>query len=255
MLRFLRLTAAPSVALLVLMTGCFTQQTQATSPTPIPPLTTQPAPTPVTSQTPLPLPQDEKTPTATSPTPTAERPAREPSSLESADRQYLIDAHSQNISPEEKPGAIAMGKQACEMLGQGYSAEQTSDKLAEQKSISNVTDDGKTRVFDVFVTAAINNYCPQYKTTSPTTERPATEPSSSASTSPDSSAAPPATYDDKGRKVLGYGSTGYSLLKGTDGCIYVKGITEADLARMNTDTEGLKKVIKEETGAMCVLYE
>lgn len=59
----------------------------------------------------------------------------------------------------------------------------------------------------------------------------------------------------KEKEVLGYGPTGYSLSKGSDGCIYVKGLTEADLARMNTDVFALKKTIKEETGSQCVFYE
>jgi hypothetical protein len=55
--------------------------------------------------------------------------------------------------------------------------------------------------------------------------------------------------------VLGYGPTRYSLSKGSNGCISVKGIAEADLARLNTDIRGYKKAVKEATGSSCVLYE
>lgn len=56
MVKFLRLTAAPFFALLVLMAGCSTEQTQATppSPTPTPSLSTEPAPSPITSAAPSP---------------------------------------------------------------------------------------------------------------------------------------------------------------------------------------------------------
>lgn len=88
-----------------------------------------------------------------------------------------------------------------------------------------------------------------------TVEKPASESSTSVSTLPDSSATAPATNASSRSEVLGYGPTGYSLLKGSDGCIYVKGLTEADLARLNTDVQGFKSVIKEQTGSQCVFYE
>ena len=58
MLKSLRLTAAPFVVLLALMSGCSVEQTQATSssPTPIPSLPTKPAPTLITSSAPSVLP-------------------------------------------------------------------------------------------------------------------------------------------------------------------------------------------------------
>ncbi len=56
------------------------------------------------------------------------------------------------------------------------------------------------------------------------------------------------------RTYLGTSKTGYELwVQGS--CIIVKGITEADLARLNIDIYGYKKAVKLETGYSCVLFE
>lgn len=57
-----------------------------------------------------------------------------------------------------------------------------------------------------------------------------------------------------GRIYLGTSNTGYELWADKD-CIYVKGITEGDLARLGTDVWGFKKAVKAETGYRCVFYE
>ena len=56
------------------------------------------------------------------------------------------------------------------------------------------------------------------------------------------------------RIYLGTSSTGYELWADNK-CVYVKGITEGDLARLGTDVWGFKKAVKAETGYSCVLYE
>jgi hypothetical protein len=57
-----------------------------------------------------------------------------------------------------------------------------------------------------------------------------------------------------GRIYLGTSNTGYELWADKD-CVYVKGITEGDLARLGTDVWGFKKAVKAETGYRCVFYE
>ena len=59
---------------------------------------------------------------------------------------------------------------------------------------------------------------------------------------------------NSGRRYLGRSQSGYELWADDD-CIYVKGITEGDLARLGTDVWGFKKAVKAETGYGCVLYE
>jgi hypothetical protein len=56
------------------------------------------------------------------------------------------------------------------------------------------------------------------------------------------------------RTFLGRSQTGYELWADKS-CVYVKGITEADLARLNTDVWGFKNEIKVQTGYKCVLFE
>ena len=56
------------------------------------------------------------------------------------------------------------------------------------------------------------------------------------------------------RTFLGRSQTGYELWADKD-CVYVKGITEGDLARLNTDVWGFKKEVKSQTGYKCVLFE
>ena len=65
---------------------------------------------------------------------------------------------------------------------------------------------------------------------------------------------PATTEASSGRKYLGTSQTGYELWADNN-CVYVKGITEGDLARLGTDVWGFKKAIKAETGYSCVLYE
>lgn len=56
------------------------------------------------------------------------------------------------------------------------------------------------------------------------------------------------------RTFLGRSQMGYELW--TDRrCVYVKGITEADLARLDTDMERFKDEVKLQTGYKCVLFE
>lgn len=59
---------------------------------------------------------------------------------------------------------------------------------------------------------------------------------------------------NSGRRYLGTSPTGYELWADND-CVYVKGITEGDLARLGTDVWDFKKAVKAETGYSCVLYE
>lgn len=56
------------------------------------------------------------------------------------------------------------------------------------------------------------------------------------------------------RTFLGKSQTGYELWADKN-CVYVKGITEGDLARLNTDVWGFKEAVKAETGYKCVLFE
>jgi hypothetical protein len=62
------------------------------------------------------------------------------------------------------------------------------------------------------------------------------------------------TETSSDRRYLGTSQTGYELWA-DNSCIYVKGITEGDLARLGTDVWGFKKAVKAETGYSCVLYE
>lgn len=64
----------------------------------------------------------------------------------------------------------------------------------------------------------------------------------------------PSGETNSGRRYLGTSPTGYELWADND-CVYVKGITEGDLARLGTDVWGFKKAVKAETGYSCVLYE
>lgn len=66
--------------------------------------------------------------------------------------------------------------------------------------------------------------------------------------------ASPSSPATTSRTFLGRSQTGYELW--TDKmCVYVKGITEGDLARLNTDVWGFKNAVKAETGYKCVLFE
>lgn len=53
---------------------------------------------------------------------------------------------------------------------------------------------------------------------------------------------------------LGRSETGYELWADKS-CVYVKGITEVDLARLNTNGRGFRDVVKAQTGYKCVLLE
>ena len=80
-------------------------------------------------------------------------------------------------------------------------------------------------------------------------------PSSNPATKSQEDVSTPATTEaSSGRKYLGTSQTGYELWADND-CVYVKGITEGDLARLGTDVWGFKKAVKAETGYSCVLYE
>ncbi|MEH2135432.1 hypothetical protein [Nostoc sp.] len=63
-------------------------------------------------------------------------------------------------------------------------------------------------------------------------------------------AAPPVSV----RTFIGTGPTGYEIWQDKS-CVYIKGLRESDLQRMNTDLNGVKKVVKEQTGYSCVLFE
>ena len=56
------------------------------------------------------------------------------------------------------------------------------------------------------------------------------------------------------RTFIGTGPTGYEIWQDKS-CVYVKGLKEGDLRRMNTDLNGVKKVVKEQSGYSCVLFE
>ena len=79
-----------------------------------------------------------------------------------------------------------------------------------------------------------------YKPTSTTSPSVVSSSSTSGSTAP--------------RTFLGKTKTGYELWADKN-CVYVKGITEGDLARLNTDVWGFKDSVKAETGYKCVLFE
>lgn len=59
---------------------------------------------------------------------------------------------------------------------------------------------------------------------------------------------------EEARKFLGRSQTGYELWADKD-CVYVKGITSAGLARLNTDVWRFKKEVESQTGYTCVLFE
>jgi hypothetical protein len=56
------------------------------------------------------------------------------------------------------------------------------------------------------------------------------------------------------RTFLGRSKTGYELWADKT-CVYVKGITEADLARLNSNVWDYKEAVKHETGFKCVMFE
>ena len=56
------------------------------------------------------------------------------------------------------------------------------------------------------------------------------------------------------RIFLGKSQTDYELWADKE-CVYVKGLRESDLQRMNTNLGGFKEAIKLETGYKCVLFE
>lgn len=70
---------------------------------------------------------------------------------------------------------------------------------------------------------------------------------------PSAPSAPSTPSND--RTFLGSGPTGYTLWRGSNGCIYVKNLTQGDLSRMNVSISELKQVIKEQTGSQCVFFE
>jgi hypothetical protein len=56
------------------------------------------------------------------------------------------------------------------------------------------------------------------------------------------------------RTFLGRSQTGYELWADKR-CVYVKGITEADLAHLHANIWSFKDAIKAQTGYKCVLFE
>ncbi|MEG4148890.1 hypothetical protein [Microcoleus sp. Pol12B5] len=85
-----------------------------------------------------------------------------------------------------------------------------------------------------------------YKPTSTTSSSPASSSSTPASSSTSNSTTP--------RTFLGKSQTGYELWADKN-CVYVKGMTEGDLARLNTDVWRFKDEVKLQTGYKCVLFE
>lgn len=56
------------------------------------------------------------------------------------------------------------------------------------------------------------------------------------------------------RTFVGISSTGHQLyLDGT--CVIIKGVTTSEIQALNTDINGFKKIIKQETGKQCALLE
>jgi len=91
--------------------------------------------------------------------------------------------------------------------------------------------------------------------TSDTAEEGSTQASpSTAVKEQESISTPTPTETSSERRYLGTSQTGYELWA-DNRCIYVKGITEGDLARLGTDVWDSKKAVKAETGYSCVLYE
>jgi hypothetical protein len=56
------------------------------------------------------------------------------------------------------------------------------------------------------------------------------------------------------RTFLGRSQTGYELWADKN-CVYVKGMTEADLARLHTNVWSFKDEVKAQTSYKCVLFE
>ncbi len=77
------------------------------------------------------------------------------------------------------------------------------------------------------------------------------KPTSTTSSSPASSSTSNSTTP---RTFLGKSQTGYELWADKN-CVYVKGMTEGDLARLNTDVWRFKDEVKLQTGYKCVLFE
>lgn len=63
------------------------------------------------------------------------------------------------------------------------------------------------------------------------------------------------TSIEQGRKFLGTSPIGYSLWFGSDDCIYVKNLTEVDLARLNVSLSDFKAVVKQQTGSSYIFFE
>ena len=85
-----------------------------------------------------------------------------------------------------------------------------------------------------------------YKLTSTTSSSLASSSSTPASSSTSNSTT--------SRTFLGKSQTGYELWADKN-CVYVKGMTEGDLARLNTDVWRFKDEVKLQTGYKCVLFE
>ena len=61
---------------------------------------------------------------------------------------------------------------------------------------------------------------------------------------------------DSDRILLGNSDTGYSLwLDKSNGCVYVKDLSEGDLRRLGVSLSQFKQSVKQETGARCVFFE
>jgi len=87
--------------------------------------------------------------------------------------------------------------------------------------------------------------------TNASSDTPATTSSSSTTSTPSPSASASST---ESRTFLGKSQTGYELWADKN-CVYVEGITQADLTRLNTDVRGFKSEVKKQTGYTCVLFK
>lgn len=100
------------------------------------------------------------------------------------------------------------------------------------------------------VKAAVTGVCAFYYVML-SANQPTSTPTSSASSTQTSSEQPSTMQ----RTLPGRSQTGYKLYLGSDDCIYVKDITEGDLARLNVTLWEYKDVLKQETGKSCVFVE
>lgn len=64
----------------------------------------------------------------------------------------------------------------------------------------------------------------------------------------------PSAPPTPGAVLIGTGPTGYELWR-DENCIHVRGLSVRDFGRLGVTVDQLKKVIEQQTGFSCVLYE